>query len=179
MEMIDVLNEDGSQNGSVVSKKEVHEKGLWHRAAHVWFVNNKNEILLQKRQKNIESHPDKWDISAAGHLSAGDTKLQGALREVEEELSVELEEKDLIRIGEVRNESTQHEGKYINKEYVDIYVVCKDLPINDFVIQESEVSEVRYIPLGELKKWVLEKRSDLVLRAEEFKILFHYLENSL
>ena len=151
MEMVDILNRDGSPSGKQASKEEVHEKGLWHRSAHVWFVNNKNEILLQKRSDDLVNHPGKYDISAAGHLSAGDTKIKGALREVEEELGIKLEEKDLIHIGEIKNESTQHEGLYINKEYDDVYLVRKDLSTSDFVIQKSEVAEVKYIPIQELK----------------------------
>jgi len=148
-EMLDILNSDGTLTGEIISKKDAHKNGVWHRAAHVWFFNNNNEILLQKRANHIESHPGKYDISAAGHLTAGDTFIKGALREVKEELGIELEEKDLVKIGELHNESTQHEGKYINKEYNDIYVVKKDIPISEFIIQESEVSLVKYIPIEE------------------------------
>lgn len=177
MEMLDILNEDGSPTGKIVSKKEAHEKGLWHRASHIWFINSKGEILLQRRSKNKDSHPDVYDVSAAGHLSAGDTPMQGALREIEEELGIKLQEKDLIKIGEVSNESIQHNGDYINKEYNDIYVVNKDIPISDFIVQESEVDHVKYIPIEEFKKWVQEKKKDLLLHPKEFEILFKNLDN--
>jgi isopentenyldiphosphate isomerase len=176
MEMIDVLNPDGSRTGTQVSKKEAHIKGLWHRSAHVWFVNKKGEILLQKRAANIESHPGEYDISAAGHLTAGDTQIMGALREIKEELGLDLEEKDLIKIGEVKNESVQRGGAYINKEYNDIYVVHTDIPAEDFILQESEVELVKYIPTEELKSWIAEEKKDLVMHPEEFKILFAYLD---
>lgn len=178
-EYLDICDSGGNLIGQKEPKAEVHKKGLWHRSVHVWVVNSKNEILLQKRADDIESHPGEYDISAAGHLTAGDTFIKGALREVEEELGIKLEEKDLIKIGELHNESTQHEGKYINKEYNDIYVVKKDVPISDFIIQESEVSLVKYISLDEFKKWVNEKKSGLVSHPVEYKILFDYLENNL
>lgn len=176
MEMVDILNSDGSPSGKRVSKKEAHEKGFWHRSVHIWFVNSKGEILLQKRAGHIESHPGEYDISAAGHLSAGDTNIGGALREAEEELGVKLKEKDLIKIGEVKQEGTQHNGAYINKEYNDIYIVRKDIPISDFIIQESEIAHVKYIPVVELKKWVEERKAGLVRHPEEFRILFQYLD---
>jgi isopentenyldiphosphate isomerase len=175
-EMVDVLNSDGIPTGEIISKKDAHKNGVWHRAAHVWFVNNNNEILLQKRANHIESNPGKYDISAAGHLMAGDTFIKGALREIKEELGIDLEEKDLVKIGELHNESTQHEGKYINKEYNDIYVVRKDIPISDFTIQESEVSLIKYISIEEFKKWVDKKRSDLVIHSKEFDLLFNYID---
>ncbi len=175
-EMVDILNSDGSPTGEVRSKKEAHEKGLWHRAAHVWFVNGRGEILMQKRADNLESHPGEWDISAAGHLSAGNTRIQGALREVKEELGIELEEKDLKKIGELHNESIHRGGKYINKEYDDVYVVRKDVPISDITVQKSEISEVKYVPAPELARWVEEKKPGVVMHTVEFKMLFDYLK---
>ena len=175
MEMLDILNSDGSPTGKIASKKEAHEKGLWHKASHIWFVNDKKEILLQKRSDTMISHPGEYDISAAGHLSAGDSPISGALREIKEELGLELKENDLIKIGETKVESTQLNGTYINKEYNDIYVVRKDIPVSDMTIQESEVSLVRYVPIDDLKKWVEDDEVNIVRHPEEFKILFEYL----
>ena len=165
-----------SHDLGTLCQKEAHAKGLWHRAAHVWFVNSNKEVLVQKRAEHIVSHPGQYDISAAGHLSAGDSPIVGALREVEEELGIKLQEKDLIKIGEVVQEGTQYNGTYINREYNDIYIVSKDIPVADFTIQESEVSAVRYIPIEKLKEWVKEESKDLVKHPEEFKILFEYLK---
>ena len=173
--MVDVLNEDGSPTREVVSKVEVHEKGLWHRAAHIWFVNSKNEILLQQRAEHIESHPGEYDISAAGHLQAGDSRIEGALREIEEELGIKLKEDDLIKLGELRQESTQYDGKYINKEHNDVYVVKKDIPISDFTIDESEVDHIEYVPIDKFKKWISERKEDLVMHPGEFELLFDHL----
>lgn len=75
MEYIDVLNPDGTKTGVSVPKKQVHDKGLWHRASHVWFVNSNAEILLQLRSGKKENGAGQYDISAAGHLSAGDEPL--------------------------------------------------------------------------------------------------------
>lgn len=175
MEMLDILNEDGSLTGEQASKKEAHEKGLWHRAAHVWFVNDNNEILIQKRALHIESHPGEYDISAAGHLSAGDSPTSGALREVEEELGIKIKPNELIKIGEISQQGIQQEGRYINKEWNDIYVVKKDIPIKEFVIQEEEVELVKYIPLKEFKDWVQSGGENLVMHPEEFALLFEYL----
>lgn len=140
-------------------------------------MNNKGEVLLQKRADHIESHPGEYDISAAGHLSAGDANIKGALREVEEELGIKLEESDLIKIGEVRQEATQYDGTYINKEHNDVYVVHKDIPAEDFTIQEEEVDCVEYISIEDFKRWVKEKKRDLVMHKNEFNILFEYLDN--
>ena len=45
-EYIDLLNEDGVKTGEILTRKEVHAKGLWHRAIVIAIINEKNEILL-------------------------------------------------------------------------------------------------------------------------------------
>ena len=175
MEMVDELNSNGSPTGRQVSKQEAHIKGLWHRAAHVWFVNSSGQILLQKRAKGMENSPGEYDISAAGHLQAGDTSIMGALREVSEELGVNLKESDLIKIGEVTQEQILRNGAYINKEYNDIYIVHTDIPVKDFILQESEVDSVKYISIEEFKLLVSETKINLVRHPDEFEILLNYL----
>ena len=88
MELIDVLNENGVKTGKIASRDEVHQKGLWHRAIVVAIINEKNEILLQQRSANKEKNANMWDISAAGHISAGQDSLMAATREINEEVSV-------------------------------------------------------------------------------------------
>src|SRR5689334_10976696 len=102
-EQIDILDEQGKPTGEVDGIKSVHEKGLWHRTVHVWFVNSKKEILLQKRSHTSETYPHKWDISAAGHISAGQSSAIAALRETEEEIGINLLPEDLIFITTIIN----------------------------------------------------------------------------
>lgn len=79
-EMIDVLDENGIKTGEVLSRSEIHKRGLWHRLIVVAVINEKNEILMQQRSKNKEKNPNMWDISAAGHIGAGQTALSAAAR---------------------------------------------------------------------------------------------------
>ena len=89
-ELLDVLDENGIKTGQILPRKEVHEKGLWHRIIVVAIVNEKNEILIQQRSHNKDKNPDMWDISVTGHLSAGQDSLTAATREISEEVSVSL-----------------------------------------------------------------------------------------
>lgn len=57
----------------------VHHDGDYHRAVHVWiYAECTQELLLQKRADCKDSWPGQWDISSAGHISAGDTSLISA-----------------------------------------------------------------------------------------------------
>lgn len=88
MELIDVLDEKRNSTGEVLSRKEIHKKGFWHRTVHIWVVNSKGQILLQKRSPLKKTSPNMWTTSASGHLSAGDTSIVGAIRETKEEIRI-------------------------------------------------------------------------------------------
>ena len=48
-EVMDILNEDGSKTGKWATKSEIYLKGYWYRAVHIWIINDKHELLMQKR----------------------------------------------------------------------------------------------------------------------------------
>ncbi|RVX13513.1 Nudix hydrolase 3 [Vitis vinifera] len=55
---------------------DVHRDGDYHAAVHVWiFSESTQELLLQRRADCKDSWPGLWDISSAGHISAGDSSL--------------------------------------------------------------------------------------------------------
>jgi isopentenyldiphosphate isomerase len=178
-EYIDVLDsKTGGLTGEVRSKKDAHKEGLWHRAVHIWLVNSKKEILLQHRSKEKESHPNCWDISAAGHVSSGEDAITSALREVKEEIGLDISPNDLKQIGEIIQQSVLNNGTFINNEYNNVYLVKMDLDINQFKMQVEEVKDLRWISISEFKKWVEEKRSDLVPHSEEYKLILEYINKN-
>lgn len=174
MEMVDVLNEDGTFAGYTVSKEEVHERGLWHRTVHVWLLNSNKEILIQIKPEKMTGKLGVRDMSLAGHLSAGDSSILGAIREFEEELGVRLEAEDLIKIGEIKQEGyrTRHTE---NKEWCEIFVVQKDIKLNEFKLDPEEVESVKYISIDELTEWAKYANDNFIVHANEFNLLVDYL----
>lgn len=137
-ELIDVLDEDGNKIGKIETRAKVHEKGLWHRIIVVSFIDRNGHLLMQQRAFDKESNPGKWDVSAAGHVSSGQTSIEAAVREVAEELGIEITEKELKYILTYKN-SRQIKENYIDKQIYDCYIVNKEeININDIKIQESE-----------------------------------------
>ncbi|MFI3241656.1 MAG: NUDIX domain-containing protein [Alphaproteobacteria bacterium] len=174
VEYFDVLDDSGNLTGEAKPRDEVHANGLWHKAVHVWIVNDKDEILLQKRASCKESFPDMWDISAAGHLSAGDDTITGAIREIEEELGFLITAEELQYIGSQKVTQFVKEG-FINNEFNDIFVLRRSLDLSKLVLQEEEVNEVKYIPLSTLKEMVANRDETLLMHDEGYKILFKAL----
>lgn len=176
--MLDILNQNGKKLDVTKSKESVHIDGDWHRAVHVWFINSKGELLIQRRSKIVVNHPDMWDISVAGHVSAEDGSEKTALREVREEIGIRLKKNQLKYLCSLTKKKVQNEGTYINNEHNDIYLVEMDLKIKELILQKEEVEEVRYISWREFKSWVDEKRKDIVPHQEEYLLLFDYLSKN-
>ena len=169
MEYIDIVDENNNPTGKVKEKQQAHEDGNFHRTAHVWIINDKNELLLQKRSASKKTHPNCWDISGAGHIKAGESVVDGAIRELKEELGVEVEEKDLQYIATIK--STK------NMEFQYVYLLNCNKEIEEYIFEDNEVSEVKYIFYKDLEKMVEEKIEGLLIHEEEYKYLFTYITN--
>ncbi len=175
-EYFDVLDENGNKTGKIKLRNEVHRDGDWHRGVHIWIINNNGDILLQRRCANKDCHPNMLDISSAGHLTAGDDSLTGAIRELKEELNLDVKEEELKFIKTFKKSSINAKN-FINNEFADMYILKTDKTINDMTYQESEISEIFFVPYKEFKKMVENKQPDLLMHTEEFEILFELFDS--
>ncbi|XP_071700414.1 nudix hydrolase 3-like [Rutidosis leptorrhynchoides] len=154
-EHFEVLTENGQKTGLTKRRGVVHRDGDYHRAVHVWiYAESTNQLLLQKRADRKDSWPGLWDISSAGHISAGDSSLITAKRELQEELGLTLPEDAFELLFVFLQQSVTNNGTFINNEFDDVYLVTTvaPIPLEAFTLQESEVSTVKYISLEEYKQ---------------------------
>ena len=147
-EYFDVLNENGEFINKVATREECHEKGLWHRAVYGFIFNKKGDVLLQKRSANKKLWPNLWDITAGGHVLAGEFGETALIREIKEELGIEVEKNDIrYLVGSI---STNIKGNIINNHFNECYIVTKDIDIADVKLQEEEVSTVKWFAKQEI-----------------------------
>lgn len=144
MEWVSVID------GPIKTKADVHRDGDWHVAAHVWIVTPDRRVLLQKRAAEKENWPGYWDVSAAGHLSAGETPVEAAVRETFEELGLRIMPEELRHIAVLREEHVLRDGTYIDKEVHEIFVVEREVDLSALTLQRSEVEDVQLVPLDQL-----------------------------
>lgn len=176
MEYIDVLDKDGNKTGQIKSKPDIHKEGDWHKAVHIWILNLRNELLIQRRSAAKENYPNLWDISVAGHVSAGEDSITSGLREIEEEIGVNLNSEDFEYLFTVAEQAVLNDGTYVDNEIHDVYLVRADIDISDITMQKEEVAEVKFVDFQDLKKQIASNPSDFVPHREEYEKLFAYLE---
>ena len=177
-EQLDILNEKGEKTGETRNRQDAHLLGLLHRSVHVWFLNKEGQLLLQKRLKNMLACPRYWEISASGHVSAGQSSIEGAQRETEEELGVSLPQSSFNFLFTIEQHYVLNEGTYINNEFADVYLVHLDLNISEFKIDSFEVEEIRWLDTKEFKKWIKEGKELLTPHNGEYEMLLEYLSKN-
>lgn len=173
MEYIDIVDQNNNPTGEVKEKLQAHEDGNFHRTAHIWIINDKKELLLQKRSATKKSHPNCWDISGAGHIRSGESVIDGAIRELKEELGVETKEKDLQYISTIK--STKNPK---NMEFGYVYLLKCNNQVEEYTFEDDEVSEVKYVYFEELEKMVEERVEGLLIHEEEYKKLFEFIREN-
>jgi isopentenyldiphosphate isomerase len=127
------------------SERENHAEGKLHRETCVLIVNPKEEILIQTRRDS-----GKLDFSAAGHFPFNEGYLQGAQREVEEELGMKIPADQFELIAKPR--LTYKDEEFFNDRFSALFVVKSDYKLSDFKIDPAEVILVNYYTPDSLKK---------------------------
>ena len=154
MELFDIIDENGNPTGKIVERSIAHAEGIPHRTAHIWIIrrrNEKTEILLQKRSRNKDSFPGKFDTSSAGHIQAGDEPMESALRELKEELGIHAESADLQFAGKFPiSFAREFHGKiFRDEEIAFVYIYDHPVEIDHLTLQKEEVEEVQWFDLEE------------------------------
>jgi isopentenyl-diphosphate delta-isomerase len=150
-ELIDILTPDGKSTGKTALKSEAHKNGWFHATAHIWFFTSDRKILLQKRALTKKVFPGIWDISVAGHIGAGEDIVEGAKREVFEEIGIEIGEKDLIKIG-TRIHQVSHENGIQDNEHHHVFITELKVNISTLTMQKEEVDGLELWDLNVLNQ---------------------------
>ncbi len=149
-EMVDVLDRMGEKTGEVRWKSEAHRLGLRHRCFHCWVLDPGGPYLFaQRRAAGKDTWPDLLDVTAAGHLRAGEEILDG-LREIEEELGLEVRPEQLVPLGTRRIERGIPGGG-LDREFQEAFLLVRELSPEDLRLQTEEVAAVVRLRLGDVE----------------------------
>lgn len=176
-ELLDVLDENGVFTGRIATRKEVHKKGLWHRAIIVAIINDENKVLIQQRSHKKEKFPGLWDLSVAGHLPAGMDSVSCAASELMEEVGTMLPKKiqlkDFRFMVSFRNQISLS-NTFIENQFYDFFVYnIGDIDISSFQLQSEEVEQLKWATAYEIKS--LAASGLMHPRNEWIEILYRYI----
>jgi isopentenyldiphosphate isomerase len=171
-EYVDILDEYGNVTKEVITKKEAHKTGKWHRAIHIWIISeDKKNILLQKRCPDKSLFPNMWDISVGGHVSSGEDTLVAAKRELSEELGLDPDSYKFEYVDVIKENFV--DGDIVSNEFVTIYKIINNVNISSIKLQKEEVSEARWFTKSELN--ALRDELKVIPHIEEFDLISNIL----
>ncbi len=174
MELLDVLDDNGLKTGITKDKDEIYKTGEWFRSVHIWIVNDNNELLLQKRSPYKTTFPNLWAVSVSGHVMAGETSIQAVIREVKEELDIDINSNQCKYLFTIRRQNIFN--NCINRVYDDVYIVRLNIDVANTNIQQSELNEIKYFNLYNLKDMLENYDPRFVPLDLEKEELFKYLD---
>ena len=115
-------------------------QGMYHTAVDIWVKGKEGKVLLTRR------HPRKpwglkWECSG-GAIVMGESNIDGAIRELQEETGIKVSEKELVYLGNTVMEKHQC--------IMYTYLVCltDDVKLN---LQAEEVVDAKWLEISELE----------------------------
>ena len=173
-EKIDVLNELGEFTGKVETREKCHELGLWHRAVYGFVFNKNGDVLLQKRSANKKLWPNLWDVTAGGHVLAGEFGLQAIIREIKEELNINVNENEAKYL--VGSTSINEKGNIVNKHFNEAYIITKNIDISQIKLQKEEVSDIKWFTKKEILDRINNNYEGITEKTGPWNFLKKYYE---
>ena len=164
-EWFDVVNERDEVLGRELRHK-VHARGLWHRSVHVLVFDGAGRVFLQKRSMTKDLCPGLWDSSCSGHLDAGEGYNAAAVRELAEEIGVQVREAPARWFRLTACEET-------GWEFVWVYQLRHDGP---FVLQPGEIDGGGWFAPGEVTEKITAQPEDF---CPSFKLLWPIARSKL
>jgi isopentenyl-diphosphate Delta-isomerase len=148
-EIFDVVNEQNEVVGQR-SRSEVHRLGLMHRSVHVLVFNAAGQVFLQKRSMSKDRQPGLWDSSASGHVDTGEDYDACAVRELREEIGLQLSAPPsrLFKLSACAQ---------TDQEHVWVYRCEAEGP---FRLDPHEIDQGGWFSAEEVTRWLAERSED-------------------
>ncbi len=143
MELIDLYDENKVLTGEKIVRGEPMPSGRYKLSIHMWIMNSKGEIYIQKRACTRKLFPNKWENPGGGAV-AGQSSKQSFVREFEEELGIAPDLSNSKLILTIKRE----------KDFVDMWFVRQDFEVSDLKLQTEEVAEAKWVTFEDIDKMI-------------------------
>jgi len=145
MEKHELVDINGNKTGKILTHIEARNldnvpEEYYISVVGVVIINERDEILLQKRSRFKRANPSKWGI-CGGKVDLGETPLDAGVRETLEEIGILLNKDELKFLSMDTNE----------KSHFTVYYVRKNVDVSECKLQEEELEKVKYFKIEELQ----------------------------
>ena len=138
-ELWDIYDENRKKTGKVAERGVTNlEFGKeYHIVVQGIILNSKNEILISQRapHKNLGLQ---WECNG-GSILAGETSLDGIIRELKEELGIEFSKREAMFLKEIRGR------RFPN--FKDLWLFRKDIDIKDVKFNDGEAIAAKWVSI--------------------------------
>lgn len=172
-ELIDVVDYYGVKTGIVKPKSMVIKDGDYHRAISILIMNSDDEILFQKRSAIKKVYPNLWSMFLKGHIKSGETVKDASIREIKEEIGVDVLPSELEYLYTIRDEKQVADG--VEKILFDTFLLVKDIALADIKLND-EVSNVQFVTKDDAIYLIESNNPLLVPNKEDYSIMLKYLK---
>ena len=143
-ELWDLYDINKNKIGRTVERGEYQFKeGEYHIVVTGIILNSKNEILISKRAEH-KKHGLMWECNG-GSILAGETSLEGVIRELKEELGISFSEKEAIFLGEIRRDK-------LPPDFKDLWLFVKDVDLKEISFPDGEAVEAKWVTIDEFTR---------------------------
>lgn len=130
----------------------------------ICIKNQQNKLLIQKRS---QIKGGKYGITS-GHTLIGEKAKEGAIREIKEEISLDVKKQELKLIYKTE----------IDKIIYNLYYVQKEIDLSNLSLQKEEVEKVYWYTLEEINK-LIQANEFYDKQIEVFKIFERYIKEEI
>ena len=124
----------------------------YHLVVNAWIQNDQNEFLIARRSIN-KKHPLMWECTGGSALK-GEDGLTAAIREVKEELGIDIDKNTAKFIGDTLR-------YYPNcNDILEVWLFKSNVDISDVKIQEEEVDKAMWATKEDIIKLYDEGKFD-------------------
>lgn len=140
----DILNENGNITGkTAVRGVGTLKPGEYHLVVHIWILSDDGKVLIQKRSQNKKLMPGEWAATGGAAIS-GENSFKAASRELFEELGINSTPQTLNKMFRLKRRNS----------FLDVWIINCNTPLNKLQLQESEVAQVKWVTVTELKDMI-------------------------
>lgn len=143
-ELVDIYDENKNITGKIIKRKDIDllKDNEYVITVHCFIINSSNQILLTQRSLN-QNRAGKWEDTHGG-LQVGESSVLGIKRELKEEIGIN------VQINELKFIKTLKQKNKLR----NMYVIKKDIPLEDFKCNKEEVMDCKYVTLEEFKTMI-------------------------